>query len=446
MTSNLEMTWDKLLSSKRYGTNKPEPEDDIRSPYERDIDRIIFSSHFRRLGRKTQVHPLNENDHIHSRLSHSLETASVGRSLGLYIGAYLHRRGLLPSEHTVEHIGQIVQAACLAHDIGNPPFGHSGENAIKAWFTKKSKELNGLLKNQYLDDFLKFDGNAMSLRILTKTGFDGGTSGMRPTYAVLGALLKYPTTSDLTDKDKFSCFQSEKNVLNELAESLGLITTPHSGFARHPLAFLTEAADDICYRIIDLEDATEVGIVDSQFILRAFSDCLELTKQQEEQLQCDNFRQRNGKLRAWLVHKAIIASVKAFIDNYKEIMRGELDKSLLEVSDSKVCNSLLSIYKMASEEIFFSKRKVELEIGAQRSLAILLDTFGMAAFDFCTGNDTPEFRGKIESILGKDRLSDLNKEQLICFYEILIMILDYIAGMTDQYATQLCRKFIGIGG
>lgn len=445
MTSPQRMDWNALVCSQRIGTDKPEPKDDIRSPFERDIDRITFSSHFRRLGRKTQVHPLNENDHLHSRLSHSLETASVGRSLGQYVGKFIEESKELPANTSIDHIGQIVQAACLAHDIGNPPFGHSGENAIKGWFKRKSTQYASLLKEEYFDDFTRFDGNAMSLRILTKTGFDGGTSGMRPTLAVLGALLKYPTTSKNSKKDKFSCFQSEKDVLNKVATGLGLIQRNDGGYSRHPLAFLTEAADDICYRIIDLEDATEVGILNKSFMLKAFRECLELDDETIAILKSDNFRQRNGKLRAWLVHAAIIESVETFKENYEDIMHGNMTAGLLDISTRQVSQALMNVYRETSKEIFFSRRKVELEIGAQRSIEILLDTFGTAAFDFCTGNDTPEFRGKIESILGQDRLNELNKEQLVCFYQILILILDYLSGMTDQYATELCRKFIGIG-
>lgn len=445
MPKRKRMAWEKLVSSARYGTDKAEQEDDLRSPYERDIDRITFSSHFRRLGRKTQVHPLNENDHIHSRLSHSLEAASVGRSLGLYVGEFLRDKNELPQCVTVDHVGQIVQAACLAHDIGNPPFGHSGENAIKAWFKGHQEKLTHL-NNIYKNDLLKFDGNAMSFRILTKTGFDGGTSGMRPTHAVLGALLKYPMSSSTTVKDKFSFFQTEKEVIQTVADDLGLLGDVDKGYSRHPLAYLTEAADDICYRIIDLEDATEVGIIDGMFMLNAFKDCLALSDERIEQLTRNNVRQRNGKLRAWLVHKAILECIAAFTFNYDQIMTGKFESSLLDESNDPVCTALRNVYGTTSKEIFFSRRKVELEIGAQQSIAILLDTFGKAAADFCTGNDTPEFRGKVESILGADRLGELPQGDIKCFYEILIMILDYLTGMTDQFATQMCRKFLGIGG
>lgn len=447
MAPSDKMEWVKLLSPKRLGTDKEEPPDDIRTPYQRDLDRIIFSGHFRRLGRKTQVHPLNENDHIHSRLSHSIETASVGRSLGQYIGAYLIETGQI--ENNIQHIdtiGQIVQAACLAHDIGNPPFGHSGENAIREWFTKNQEPYSRNLNQKHLNDFLKFDGNAMAFRVVTKTGFDGGNSGMLLTYAVLGALLKYPMTSEHAEKNKFSCFQSEADELNNIASQLGLIKISGNKYARHPLAFLMEAADDICYRIIDLEDATEVGILDVVYIYDNFKDCLGFSDDKIASLKSYNYRQRNGIIRAKIIHSAILEIVNTFKKYNADIMTGKHNKSLMESSDCTVCKKLIDIYKLASETIFFSRRKVELEIGAYRSLAILLETFTLPAHKFCLDAEQIDMRKKIESILGKDRISRLSGGSVVCFYEILLMILDYITGMTDQYATQLCRKFIGIGG
>lgn len=447
MDSPQKMEWKDLLSDKRLGTDKPEPEDDIRTPYQRDIDRIIFSGHFRRLGRKTQVHPLNENDHIHSRLSHSIETASVGRSLGQYIGNYLIEIGEIENNYyCVDAIGQILQAACLAHDIGNPPFGHSGENSIREWFISNQIKYSSTLSQKHLNDFLKFDGNAMAFRVATKTGFDGGNSGMRLTYAVLGALLKYPMTSDHAEKNKFSCFQSEVDDLNVIAESLGLIKISDNKFARHPLAFLMEAADDICYRMIDLEDATEVGILDDSYIFSNFKDCLDFSAEKITSLKSYNFRQRNGIIRAKIIHSAILEIVDTFKRHYNNIITGKHNKSLMESSDCVVCKKLIDIYKSASETIFFSRRKVELEIGAYRSLAILLETFTLPAYKFCLDSEQVDMRKKIESILGRDRIGRLSGGALVCFYEILLMILDYITGMTDQYATQMCRKFIGIGG
>ncbi|MGE4299957.1 MAG: deoxyguanosinetriphosphate triphosphohydrolase [Desulfovibrionaceae bacterium] len=439
------MDWEKLLSSKRYGTDKPEPLDDMRSPFERDTDRVIFTSHFRRLGRKTQVHPLNENDHIHSRLSHSIETASVGRSLGLHVGDYLFQQGIIDKEK-ISLLGHIVHAACLAHDIGNPPFGHSGEYAIRHWFKQNKDKFNAIDEHMYCD-FTCFDGNAMAFRVLTKTGFDGGTNGMRPTYAVLGAVLKYPMTADKSNNNKFSCLQLEADVLDDVARTLGLIKIDEGKYARHPLAFLTEAADDICYRIMDIEDAIELKIVDERYMMECFAPCLGLNNEDSGRLLSSSTRQRNGIIRAKMIHSAILECTTFFSQHYDEIMRGTLVESLMDISPEKsICRCIVDIYKKISENIFLSRRKVELELGAQKSISILLDTFTKPAHKFCDAKASDEIKKKIESIIGIDKTSQLDPTEKKCIYHILVMILDYISGMTDQYATEMCRKFLGIGG
>jgi dGTPase len=438
------MNWTSLLSTARYGTDKAHDPNDFRSPFQCDYDRIIFSGHFRRLGRKTQVHPLNENDHIHTRLSHSLETASVGRSLGQSVGAFLEEGGELPQGLTREHVGQVVQAACLAHDIGNPPFGHSGESAIKAWSRRNAGIFSGL-DEKYLHDLTRFDGNAMSFRILVRTGFDENDTGMRPTLAVLGALMKYPLTSTHTAKEKFSVLQSEVHILEEVAGRLGLVGGPGC-YARHPLAFLTEAADDICYRVIDLEDATILGILPGGYMLEHFREPLGLTRDSVDAHAGQQVRPRNSRLRAAIMGRAIRACTTAFRDNYDAIMRGQLAGSLLDVSPDPVCRALVEVYKTASTDIFLSKRKVELELGAQRSLAVLLDTFMHPALGFCGSVRGAGQGDQIRAILGPDRVDALERGDPLCPYHIAILVLDYLVGMTDQYATGMCRKFIGLGG
>ena len=277
-----KMKWDRLLVEKRFRDPiKKDEEKNGRSQFEKDIDKITFSSAFRRLGRKTQVHLLSKNDHIHTRLSHSLEVASVGRSLGVLVGKWL--QGHIDEKEIIElkkvkdipsMIGEIVEAACLAHDIGNPPFGHAAEEAIRKWFQENietikvkdnEKELNGIEKK----DLKHFDGNAMAFRVVTYKEYYEKEGGMRLTYPTLGALLKYPWTShSLQEGDnKFSCFKTEYKNICEIARELCLIEKNHKSsnfevkYARHPLAYLVEAADDICYRILDIEDAIELNIL-----------------------------------------------------------------------------------------------------------------------------------------------------------------------------------------
>lgn len=253
------MEWKKLLSDHRYGNEEEMVQvkdyEFSRNNFERDYDRIIFSSSFRRLDKKTQVHPMSRNDHIHTRLSHSLETASIGRSLGFKVANKLR----LNQQHDV---ADIIQSACLAHDIGNPPFGHAGESAIRGWF-QDHKEVLECLETAEQNDFLYWEGNAQAFRVLTQVEhhlFDGG---MRLTYATLGAMMKYPWTScQKNEKDKYGCFWSERDILKDVCQKLGMKKTCGVNYhwSRNPFALLTEAADDVCYRVLDIEDAHELKI------------------------------------------------------------------------------------------------------------------------------------------------------------------------------------------
>jgi dGTPase len=485
----MAMDWKKLLSSSRYSDEK-KFDDDIRSPFQKDIDRIIFSSHFRRLGRKTQVHPLNENDHIHTRLSHSLETSSVGRSLGQYVGRFLikSRPNEIPESMTEEHFGQIVQAACLAHDIGNPPFGHAGESAIKEWFKSKQKQLkesphqiflehttqnlpytvskeakdkiiNDLLLSQakqcgatalfledLADDFLKFDGNAMAFRIMTKTGFDSGSKGMKPTFATLGAMLKYPYLSRSTQKDKFSCFYSERDALICVADEVGLIKkTGEFNYARHPLAFLVEASDDICYRVMDIEDAIELNLIDTN-IFKEYARKSEWLQSEISKITDLNRRSKIGRLRAKIIHRCVNETIETFKENYELIINGELNKSLLELGKfGSISHLFYSEYENISNQIFFSRRKVEIEIGSHATIGRILNCFLSVVNDICS--DKISFNEKqIASFLGNDKIKELKNNKEECHYNAFMLALDYITGMTDQYAVNLSKKFAGLGG
>ena len=241
------MRWDKLLSSARFGEQQGTLAMDLgRTPFHKDYDRIIFSSAFRRLDRKTQVHPLSENDHVHSRLTHSLEVACVGRSLGTRVGQALGK--VLPDFVDASDIGALVQAACLAHDIGNPPYGHTGEDAIRHWFLDRDNAhfLEGLSELEQAD-LQTFEGNAQGLRIVTQVESHRFDGGMRLTYGTLGAFLKYPWTVDYVvrgERKKFGCYQTELPLMREVANALGLIQTGENAWCRHPLVYLLEAADE----------------------------------------------------------------------------------------------------------------------------------------------------------------------------------------------------------
>ncbi|HET8711031.1 MAG TPA: dNTP triphosphohydrolase, partial [Spongiibacteraceae bacterium] len=260
------MNWLQLLNKNRLG-NRPAKDESGRNAFLRDHDKIIFSGAFRRLARKTQVHPLASNDHIHNRLTHSLEVSCVGRTLGIRVGEALRARGLLPDGIDTTDLGDIVQSACLAHDIGNPPFGHTGERAIRAWFTERGERYLAGLNASQRADLENFEGNAQGFRILTKSEYHQYDGGMRLTYATLATFLKYPwlaetAKSGITPRpDKFSAFGAERDALIEVCNATGLRKRESDFYSRHPLAFLVEAADDFCYAIIDLEDGLEMNLL-----------------------------------------------------------------------------------------------------------------------------------------------------------------------------------------
>ncbi|WP_207262682.1 dGTP triphosphohydrolase [Desulfovibrio sp. Huiquan2017] len=442
MGSAPRMDWNKLLDVTRPTPDKPGR--DVRSPFQRDIDRITFSDAFRRLARKTQVHPLNENDHIHSRLTHSLEVASVGKSLGMHVGRFLQENGELPMATPPDAIGEIVQAACMAHDIGNPPFGHSGEAAIKNWFQSHPEAIQSLAV-ECRTDFTRFDGNAMAIRILLSTGFY--QDGFNPTNAVIGAALKYPWPSSFdTGKDKFSFFQTEARLVHAVAKKLGLIDLGDR-FARHPLAFLAEAADDICYRTIDMEDATELGIVPEDFMLKKFAPALEWAPRKADYKRYArlHYRQRNSIIRTKLIGLATEEIIDLFTVNHEAIMTGALDPtaSLMEFSRNGICRIIHSAYKELSNDLFYSRRKAILEIGAGNAISVLLDQIMAEAPRICTGEESTH-KEKIVRLLGADNMDRIVKGA-DCHYKVAIAVLDYISGMTDHYATDLCRKFLGLG-
>lgn len=456
------MEWKQLLLEERFQLPKTKKEDG-RSQFQKDIDRITFSSAFRRLGRKTQVHPLNENDHIHTRLSHSLEVACVGRSLGTLVGNFLKENGELPSEFTPLNVGEIVQAACLAHDIGNPPFGHAGEEIIRKWFQEafsSSGKLNAgslPLTEAQQQDFVSFDGNAMAFRTVTYREYFTGRGGMRLTYATLGALLKYPWTVQYGgEKKKFSCFQSEFSALKKIAEKVGLKvieikedeTKSAAKYARHPLAFLVEAADDICYKILDLEDAVELKILPADFIKNKFEKLLKLDSDEKDFLNSKtSWRTKNAFLRGKTMEILISDIIDIFKRNYEKILKGELEQSLLDISSHDSIKELNSAYQAVVEDVYSSKRKTILEIGAFSTIGNILENLAEAAKEIANKNyDERSYKTKkIEELLSENIQYETKKADPNKAYYYLMTVLDYIAGMTDHYATLVNKQILGLG-
>lgn len=436
------MHWSKLLTTRRYGHSELTPDEVGRSHFHKDHDRIVFSSAFRRLGRKTQVHPFSLNDHIHTRLTHSMEVGSVGRSLGIRVGELI--AGDLPSWVTPHDLGTIVQSACLAHDIGNPPFGHAGEYAIRDWFGRHRDDVRlQLLSEQERLDLETFEGNAQGFRVVTRIEnhlFDGG---LRLTYPTLGTLLKYPWGVEQARAGKFGAFRSELEILNALGRDLGLVARGQDHWCRHPLAFLLEAADDICYAILDLEDAVELHILsfeDVKSILLllcgdlAFDDAIFTTEA--------SARRKISALRGKAMENMVDSVVAAFMRHYEAIMAGTYHGELLLDGDVLVREGIQTAKRVARERVFPDTRKAELEVGAYTTLGVLLDAFCEAVYELHQqGRDRVGYRS--DKVL---RLMGIHVPAADTpLYSQYRRVLDFISGMTDNYATYLARQIGGVG-
>jgi dGTPase len=435
------MEWNRLLSSKRLrNEGAPRPMEDGRSEFQKDQDRIIFSRPFRRLQGKTQVHPLPDNDHVHTRLTHTLEVASVGRSLGARAGIHLQETGKLPEGIQPQDVGAILQAACLAHDIGNPPFGHAGEEAIRGWFHQNPEFLKGLNDLQRLD-LQNFEGNAQGLRVLTQLEGHLFLGGLRPTFATLGTFIKYPWCSGHAasiGKQKFGFFQTEREIMDEVAAELGLLPNGAGCLIRHPLVFLVEAADDICYAIIDLEDAFEMEILainEIENILTAG-----LSKEELEEFatlsDADPFR-RLGYLRGKVVDYLVRQAIEAFTCNEAAILSGDFGDDLISKCEERASEIVRSAKLTARERIFVAPRKIQIEIGAYSVIDVLLRSFCGAYLEY------KESRASFKSKHVFDLLGASAPKESDPLYPALIRITDFVSGATDKYAAQLSQRLSG---
>jgi dGTPase len=441
----MEMKWDKLLTSKRLGINNTDG-DGIRTEYYRDYDRIVFSASFRRLARKTQVHPLSFNDHIHNRLTHSIEVSSVGRSLGLAVG--LKIKDKLPSDITAVDFASIIQAACVAHDIGNPPFGHAGEYAVRQWFAENISLIDKSLTDAQKNDLMSFEGNAQGFRIVSQLENHYKDGGLRLTYATLGTLIKYPWQSNHTltsTKGKFNIFQSEVAIFNDIVKTLGLSQLENGEYARHPLAYLMEAADDICYKILDIEDALELNLLRMDDIIPIFKKLAGETKKLAGETEIldigEKFsaRKRVVPFRAKAINYLIEEVVNIFNDNYSDIMNGKFKDDLISKITGECKEGIKEIKSITSENVFSNRRKIELEVGAHTSIEIILNAFILAVNDKIKNGKKLSF--KSERIL--DLMQDDLPENCDSPYEYYMSITDFVSGMTDNYATFIAKQISG---
>ena len=442
------MHWEQLLSLKRQGdTSKRlrKEQDDTRLGFEVDYDRIIFSAPFRSLQDKTQVIPLSKTDFVHTRLTHSLEVSVVGRSIGRLVGKkIIEKYPHLKEIHGFQanDFGAIVAAASLAHDIGNPPFGHSGEKAIGEYFSiGKGQKYKDQLTAKEWQDLIDFEGNANGFSVLTSSrlGIEGG---LRLTYAVLGAFMKYPKeslpkkpTQNISDK-KYGFFQSDKEFFNEVADELGLIRNKKGddiGYERHPLAYLVEAADDICYTIIDFEDGINLGLVSEDFALEYLIKLVKDTIDTPKYQTLTNKEDRISYLRALAIGNLISDAVRVFIENEETILKGEFPYALMDKSKYKA--QIDDIIQLSVKKIYQSREVIEKEITGYQIINNLLDKF-CTAYNNDFDNSKTNFDSLLLKILPEKHL--VKKESL---YERLLHICHFVSLLTDGNAV-LYNKII----
>ena len=444
------MNWEQLLSLKRFGDTQKrirKDQNETRIGFEVDYDRIIFSDYFRSLQDKTQVVPLSKTDFVHTRLTHSLEVSVVGRSLGRIVGKQLLEKypKLKESGYQINDFGAIVASACLAHDIGNPPFGHSGEKAIGEYFkTGNGLEYKDQLSDKEWQDLIDFEGNANGFRILNESR-EGIEGGLRLSYATLGTFMKYPKeslpkkpTNNIIDK-KYGFFQAEKSVFVDVANDLGLQKIREGNditFSRHPLAFLVEAADDICYTIIDFEDGINLGLIEEEFALEYLINLVRDTINTEKYYKLTTKQDRLSYLRALAIGNLINEAAKVFLDNEDSILKGEYQISLLE--KCKYEAQINDIIKISVSKIYRSKEVVEKEIAGYKVLADLLDVFINAINNSFNGNAS-NYDNLLLNVL-PEKYRTLN----VSLYQRILSICSYIAGMSDGAAILLHKKIKGI--
>ena len=443
------MNWEQLLSLKRFGDTQKRPraaQDETRLGFDVDFDRIIFSSAFRSLQDKTQVIPLSETDFVHTRLTHSLEVSVVGRTLGRKVGKVLLERhpNLTTLGYTFNDFGAIVAAASVMHDIGNPPFGHSGEKAIGEYFKSGSgAKYKTQLSSKEYQDLIDFEGNANGFKILTESK-DGVLGGLRLSYATLGAFLKYPKeslpkkpTKHIVDK-KYGVFQSEKKEFLDVVQDLGMLqksTTADISFYRHPLAYLVEAADDICYTIIDFEDGINLGLIEEEYALEYLINLVRDSIDSKKYHSLKHTKDRVSYLRALAINTLINQAVQIFLDNEEAIITGRFDKSLLEKCSYEA--QINDIIKISIDKIYRSQEVVEKEVAGYRIIADLLDVFVKAVNNNFDENDS-NYDRLILNLLPKEYLSEDPS-----LYNRIMQVCTYVSRMSDSYAIRVHKKLTG---
>lgn len=440
------MEWKQLISNKRFGQEHKHAErHDDRSEFKRDYDRLIFSSAFRRLQNKTQVFPLPGSIFVHNRLTHSLEVASVGMSIGNDISRRVIQKRSELKDTLVEEIGTIVSAACLAHDLGNPPFGHSGEKAIQTFFSEgPGQKIKSMVSSEFWDDITHFEGNANAFRILTHRFKGRRQGGFVMTYSMLASIVKYPFASCLAgNHGKFGFFASEAESYRKIADELGIFCKSAPGeplkYARHPLVYMVEAADDICYEIMDIEDSHKLKILsfaETEHLLLSFFD-EEIQQKIRQRIIDEELTDENEKvvyMRASVIGKLENECVAAFLAHEEEILAGTFEGCLIDHISERQKKAYKECEKISYSKIYQSKPVLDIELSGYQIMATLMEVFIEAAVN------PSRFYSK-QLLRRVSSQYDIENENL---EERIMAVIDYISGMTDIYALDIYQKINGI--
>lgn len=440
------MHWDRLINDKRLGLEDyHDPKSGSRSDFQRDFDRLVFSSPFRRLQNKTQVFPLPGSIFVHNRLTHSMEVASVGRSLANEISRELRLKYRdEPWCDKLEAMGEIVSAACLAHDLGNPPFGHSGEKAISTFFSEGAgAEIRNELTEAQWADLINFEGNANSFRLLTHQFKGRRKGGFAMTYSMLASVVKYPYESRLAGgKSKFGFFSTEIDTFKRIAEELGLEMRNDAGcgavsYARHPLVYIVEAADDICYQVMDIEDAHKLRVVGTDEVIRLFLGFFDEEKRRHMVDVMDKVEDPNekiGYLRSCVIGTLVKQCARTFVDNESAILAGEFEGSLLDNIALHEREGYRRCSALAWDKIYRASDVVDVELAGNRIITFLMEKLIHAV-------RYPELN---YSALLLSKVPEQYDIEAPTLFGKIQAVLDHISGMTDVYALDLYRKLYGM--
>lgn len=439
------MEWSQLINDKRFGLEHyhDPKKSKIRTDFRRDYDRLVFSSPFRRLQNKTQVFPLPGSIFVHNRLTHSIEVACVGKSMADEIAIVLGERYADQPWHSLfQHIGDIVAAACLAHDLGNPPFGHSGEKAIATFFSEgDGRHLRDKLSDKEWSDLINFEGNANAFRLLTHSFKGRRDGGFAMTYSTLASIVKYPFESSLATKGKFGFFTSETEDFVKVAEELGMLRLPEPEgkirYARHPLVYIVEAADDICYEIMDIEDAHKLKILGTgeviELLLSYFSDD-ERPHMQEVMDRVDDPNEKIAYLRSCVIGVLVKRCAEMFIANEDKILSGTFEGSLLGNLHSIEGDAYRRCNDLSWDKIYRASDVVDIELAGNRIITFLLEKLIGAVVN-------PELNYSRLLLSKVPRQYDVEAPTLFGKTQA---VLDHVSAMTDVYALDLFRNLNGL--